>query len=101
MFRALFLCIEEFFLNKYVVVLRQKKPRKEVMLDLQSGNTHSYISYLKDIVDEECDLSVRAGVLMERLKAYEPELPKEMEPMVYVNYCEKSELGNPRCQKVI
>ena len=30
------------------------------------------ISYLKDIVDEECDLSVRAGVLMERLKAYEP-----------------------------
>ena len=70
------------------------------MLDLQSGNTHSYISYLKDIVDEECDLSVRAGVLMERLKAYEPELPKEMEPMVYVHYCEKSELGNPRCQKL-
>ena len=28
---------------------------QEVMLDLQSGNTHSYISYLKDIVDEECD----------------------------------------------
>ena len=70
------------------------------MLDLQSGNTHSYISYLKDIVDEECDQSVRAGVLIERLKAYEPELPKDMEPMVYVNYCEKSELGNPRCQKL-
>ena len=70
------------------------------MLDLQSGNIHYYVSYLKDIVDEECDLSVRAGVLMERLKAYEPELPKEMEPMVYVNYCEKSELGNPRCQKL-
>ena len=52
------------------------------------------------IVDEECDLSVRAGVFMERLKAYEPELPKDMEPMVYVNYCEKSELGNPRCQKL-
>lgn len=73
---------------------------QEVMLDLQSGNTHSYISYLKDIVDEECDLSVRAGVLMERLKAYKPELPKDMEPMVYVNYCEKSELGSPRCQKL-
>ena len=42
------------------------------------------VSYLKDIVDEECDLSVRAGVLMERLKAYEPELPKDMEPMVVV-----------------
>ena len=73
---------------------------QEVMLDLQSGNIHYYISYLKDIVDEECDLSVRAGVLMERLKAYEPELPKNMEPMVYVNYCEKSELGNPRCQRL-
>ena len=62
---------------------------QEVMLDLRSGNIHSYISYLKDIVDEECDQSVRAGVLIERLKAYEPELPKDMEPMVYVNYCEK------------
>ncbi|MFQ7765163.1 MAG: hypothetical protein ACLRH0_12465 [Blautia wexlerae] len=30
-----------------------------------------------------------AGVLIERLKAYEPELPKDMEPMVYVNYCEE------------
>ena len=73
---------------------------QEVRLDLRSGNIHYYVSYLKDIVDEECDLSVRAGVLLERLKAYEPELPKDMEPMVYVNYCEKSELGNPRCQKL-
>lgn len=73
---------------------------QEVMLDLQSGNTHSYISYLKDIVEEECDQSVRAGVLIERLKAYEPELPKDMEPMVYVNFCEESNLMNPRCQKL-
>ena len=73
---------------------------QEVMLDLQSGNIHYYVSYLKDIVDEECDQSVRAGVLLERLKAYEPEIPKDMEPMMYVNYCEKSELGNPRCQKL-
>ncbi len=73
---------------------------QEVMLDLRSGNIHYYVSYLKDIVDEKCDLSVRAGVLLERLKAYEPELPKDIEPMVYVNYCEKSDLGNPRCQKL-
>ena len=26
---------------------------QEVMLDLQSGNIHYYVSYLKDIVDEE------------------------------------------------
>ena len=81
-------------------VERGENTVQEVMLDLQSGNIHYYISYLKDIVDEECDLSVRAGVLMERLKAYEPELPKDMQPMVYVNYCEKSDLGNPRCQKL-
>lgn len=73
---------------------------QEVILDLQSGNMHSYISYLKDLVEEECDLSVRAGVLIERLKTYEPELPKDMEPMVYVNYCEKSEFMNPRCPKL-
>ena len=73
---------------------------QEVMLDLQSGNIHYYVSYLKDIVDEECDQSVRAGVLLERLKAYEPEIPKDMEPMMYVTYCEKSELGTPRCQKL-
>ena len=44
---------------------------QEVMLDLQSGNIGSYISYLKDIVEEECEQSVRAGVLIERLKTYE------------------------------
>ena len=32
--------------------------------------------------------------------SYEPELSQNMEPMVYANYCEKSELGNPRCQKL-
>ena len=81
-------------------VERGENTVQEVMLDLQSGNIYYYVSYLKDIVDEECDLSVRAGVLMERLKAYEPEIPQNMEPMVYVNYCEKSELGSPRCQKL-
>lgn len=40
---------------------------QEVMLDLQSGNIHYYVSYLRDIVDEECDLSVRADVLMENV----------------------------------
>ena len=59
-----------------------------------------YISYLKDIVEEECEQSVRAGVLIERLKTYEPELQKEPEPMAYVNYCENRELMNPRCQKL-
>ena len=73
---------------------------QEVMLDLQSGNIGSYISYLKDIVEEECEQSVRAGVLMERLKNYEPDLSPNMEPMAYVNYCEKEELTNPRCQKL-
>ena len=49
---------------------------------------------------EECDQFVRAGILIERLKAYEIELPKDMELMVHVNFCEKSEFMNPECQKV-
>lgn len=49
---------------------------------------------------EECDQFVRAGILIERLKAYEIELPKDMELMVHVNFCEKSESMNPECQKV-
>lgn len=73
---------------------------QEVMLDLQSGNIGSYITYLKDIVEEECEQSVRAGVLIERLKSYEPELSSNIEPMAYVNYCEKEELANPRCLKL-
>ena len=44
--------------------------------------------------------SVWAGVLLERLKSYEPDISKETEPMVYVNYCEKRELMEPRCQKL-
>ena len=34
------------------------------------------------------------------VKAYESELPKDMGPMVYVNFCEESDLMNPRCQKL-
>ena len=72
---------------------------QEVILDMQSGNIGSYISYLKDIVEEECEQSVRAGVLIERLKFYEPDISEETEPMVYVNYCEERELIELRCQK--
>ena len=67
------------------------------MLDLQSGNIHYYVSYLKDIVDEECDLSVRAGVLIERLKAYEPELPKDAESCASVS-AEFLQSGGKRCE---
>ena len=73
---------------------------QEVMLDLQSGNVGSYISFLKDVIEEDCEQSVWAGVLLERLKSYEPDISKETEPMVYVNYCEKRELMEPRCQKL-
>ena len=38
------------------------------MLDVQSGNIHYYVYYVKDNVDEEYELSVRAGIMMERLK---------------------------------
>ncbi len=35
---------------------------QEVMLDLQSGNVGSYISFLKDVIEEDCEQSVWAGV---------------------------------------
>ena len=79
-----------------------KKRKQEWALFLNNRNRITYNELCRKCRNdcEECDLSVRAGVLMERLKAYEPELPQNMEPMGYVNYCEKSELGNPRCQKL-
>lgn len=39
------------------------------------------------------------GNLMDDVRFY-GELAKDIEPMVYVNYCEKSDSGKPRCQRL-
>lgn len=57
------------------------------------------IFFLKDGIEEGCEQSVRAGILLVWLKSYEPDISKETEPMVYVNYFEKRELIESRCQK--
>jgi hypothetical protein len=69
-------------------------------MELRCGKAHTFIPYLKDIVDEECGESLRAEVLLEKLKAYTPDIPEKMEPVVEVKFCEKSELTSPKYQKL-
>lgn len=63
-----------------------------VAAEIRCGNAHQYFPYMKDIVDEECGESLQAEVLLERMKSYKQEMPEGMEPIVWVNYCEDSEL---------
>lgn len=48
-----------------------------VALELRCGYAHKYIPFLKDIVDEECEESPRAEELLEKLKAYQPEMMRK------------------------
>lgn len=69
-----------------------------IAAEIRCGNAHQYFSYLKDIVDTECKESLRAEVLLEKLKSYQPEVPERMEPIVMVNYCEDGELSDRKFQ---
>ena len=63
-----------------------------VALELRCGYAHKYIPFLKDIVDEECEESLRAEELLEKLKAYQPEIPETAVPVVRINFCEDKEM---------
>lgn len=63
-----------------------------VALELRCGYAHKYIPFLKDIVDEECGESSRAEELLEKLKAYQPEIPDTAVPIVRINFCEDKEM---------
>ena len=63
-----------------------------VALELRCGYAHKYIPFLKDIVDEECEESLRAKELLEKLKAYQPEIPETAVPIVRINFCEDKEM---------
>ncbi len=52
----------------------------------------STFRFLKDIVDEECEESSRAEELLEKLKAYQPEIPETAVPIVRINFCEDKEM---------
>lgn len=69
-------------------------------MELRCGKAHTFIPYLKDIVEEENEQSLRAEVLLEKIKAYTPDVPEKMEPLVAVRFCEKSELTSPKYQKL-
>ena len=71
-----------------------------VALELRCGYAHRYIPFLKDIVDEECEESPRAEELVEKLKAYQPEIPETAVPVVRINFCEDKEMDISGYQKL-
>ena len=71
-----------------------------VALELRCGYAHRYIPFLKDIIDEECEESPRAEELLEKLKAYQPEIPETAVPVVRINFCEDKEMDMSGYQKL-
>ena len=71
-----------------------------VALELRCGCAHRYIPFLKDIIDEECEESPRAEELLEKLKAYQPEIPETAVPVVRINFCEDKEMDISGYQKL-
>jgi hypothetical protein len=69
-------------------------------MELRCGKAHTFMPYLKDIVEEECAESLRAEVLLEKLKSYTPDVPENMEPFVEVKFCEDPELAGAKYQKL-
>lgn len=71
-----------------------------VALELRCGYAHRYIPFLKDIIDEECEESPRAEELLEKLKAYQPEISETAVPVVRINFCEDKEMDISGYQKL-
>lgn len=71
-----------------------------VALELRCGHAHRYIPFLKDIIDEGCEESSRAEELLEKLKAYQPEIPETVVPVVRINFCEDKEMDISGYQKL-
>lgn len=75
-------------------------PIETVALELRCGNAHKYIPFLKDVVEEKCEQSAQAEVLLERMKSYEPELLEGIVPIVRVNFCDAKEYQFTGYQKL-
>lgn len=71
-----------------------------VALELRCGNAHIYMPFLKDVVEEECEESGKAAELLEKLKAYQPEIPETAVPLVRVNFCEDKDMKISGYQKL-
>lgn len=61
-------------------------------MDLRLRKAHEYIRFLKDPIDDEHFESARAEVLVNRLREYVPDIPKDMKPVVMVRYSENDEI---------
>ena len=56
----------------------------DVVHDLNKMDKIIYVEYLKNIIDDDGDLKDRAEILLDRLKAFTPDIDKNMEPVVHV-----------------
>ena len=56
----------------------------DVVHDLNKMDKIIYVEYLKNIIDDDGDLKDRAEILLDRLKAFTPDVDKNMEPVVHV-----------------
>lgn len=83
---------EEFDFYDYHDNFNEEDMVETVVLELRCGYAHKYIPFLKDIIDEECGESSRAEELLEKLKAYQSDIPDTAVPIVRINFCEDKEM---------
>ncbi|MDO4649503.1 MAG: YodL domain-containing protein [Eubacteriales bacterium] len=64
----------------------------EIKYNLLAGNgMQEYAALLKDVKEESRDLAPKAEALLEKLKAYTPELTDEIQPMVKIQFSQDPE----------
>ena len=103
--RAVVLDLSKYFdtLNHTVLLnLLRKQVKDERVIQMVKRYLKSGVME-NGVVTETEEGSPQGGnlsPLLANVYLNEPELPKDMEPMVYVNFCEESNLMNPRCQKL-
>ena len=85
--------VEDFAPYDYCYNFSPEEDLVETMaLELRCGNAHIYMPFLKDVVEEKCEESGKAEELLEKLKAYQPEIPETAVPLVRVNLCKDKDM---------
>lgn len=72
----------------------------EMEYNLLSGKKMEYAPFLNDVIEESPILMPRAEILLERLKEYEPEVVKNMVPIVKIQYSEFIGLASGKYQNL-
>ena len=86
--------------DESTVIMVDSNIQREELLISEKAFAYRYIPFLKDIIDEECEESPRAEELLEKLKAYQPEIPDTAVPIVRINFCEDKEMDISGYQKL-